>query len=85
MDPEQEYFRGGRCLCVATKREHQAFCYSCYSKLPEDLCNALAKRFGRGSPGAMERAADFLGLRFEFNLRFHVTPTNHTTPKGCEK
>jgi hypothetical protein len=53
-------FKSNQCYCGNKKRPNTAFCYSCYSSLPQEMQEALYKRLGFGYEEAYHKAIQFL-------------------------
>jgi hypothetical protein len=53
---------GGACRCGSAKKPRQAFCKSCYQRLPRLRRVALYKRVGEGYEQAYAAACEYLDL-----------------------
>jgi hypothetical protein len=71
----QKIFFGQKCpTCHGSKRKANAFCYTCYHKLPERLRQKLWRRFGDGFEAAFDEARTYLEEKIRREKRTPLFP-----------
>jgi hypothetical protein len=57
-----DQFKSDECICERPKKPRFAFCFNCYSRLPNDMKRALYRSFGNGFEEAYDEAYRFLNI-----------------------